>query len=148
MPSGRAALCTIPKWYGYVWLTLAQQLGCLDFDRLEMILSFFVYQVSQDSNCIRYTIYIYIIDLSEPAVPIFASVVRGFCRRPCFFGHQKRSRRPASTRAFRLLSEMETDTVEIPQPSWKVLGIMWWLLLTMVVITIWLFNIAMENDNF
>ena len=93
-------------------------------------------------------LYIYIIDLSEPAVPIFASVVRGFCRRPCFFGHQKRSRRPASTRAFRLLSEMETDTVEIPQPSWKVLGIMWWLLLTMVVITIWLFNIAMENDNF
>lgn len=57
MPSGRAALCTIPKWYGYVWLTLAQQLGCLDFDRLEMILSFFVYQVPQDSNCIRYTIY-------------------------------------------------------------------------------------------
>ena len=107
---------------------------------------FFVYQVPQDSNCIRYTIYI--IDLSEPAVPIFASVVRGFCPRPCFFGHQKRSRRPASTRAFRLLSEMETDTVEIPQPSWKVLGIMWWLLLTMVVITIWLFNIAMENDNF
>ena len=40
MPSGRAALCTIPKWYGYVWLTLAQQLGCLDFDRWEMILSF------------------------------------------------------------------------------------------------------------
>ena len=123
MPSGRAALCTIPKWYGYVWLTLAQQLGCLDFDRWEMILSFIFIRYPKIVTATG-ILYIYIIDLSEPAVPIFAYVVRGFCRRPCFFGHQKRSRRPASTRAFRLLSEIETDTVEIPQPSWKVLGIM------------------------